>query len=129
MIMINGADMDHVGADYFNSCNNLDLSRLPYFQAFGDILGGIGSDCSYIDEESLLKSYKTGINKFLVLSQNLLSIGNKLNKIMTLLDKYHKDNIFPDLLCYQEVWNSQPATLSIPGYNHFYKQRERGNGG
>ncbi len=93
--MINSADMDHVGADYFNSCNNLDLSRLPYFQAFGDILGGIGSDCSYIDEESLLKTYKTGINKFLVLSQNLQSIGNKLNKIMTSLDNYHKVNIFP----------------------------------
>ena len=129
MIMINGADTDHVGADYFNSCNNLDLSRLPYFQAFGDILGGIGSDCSYIDEESLLKTYKTGINKFLVLSQNLQSIGNKLNKIMTSLDNYHKANIFPDLLCYQEVWNAQPASLSIPGYNHFFKQRERGIGG
>jgi len=40
MIMINGVVLDHVGADYFTSCNNYDLSRLPYFQAFGDILGG-----------------------------------------------------------------------------------------
>jgi len=115
--------------NHFNLLENNNLSQLPFFQPFNDIVGQASLNTRYHDEHSFLNNFKNDKSNILAISNNICSIGGKLDLIKTMLDRYKLNDIEPDVLAFQEVWNADELSLSIPGYNHFYAQREGGTRG
>jgi len=115
--------------NHFNLLENNNLSQLPFFQPFNDIIGQTSINTRYHDEHSFLNNFKNDKSNILAISNNICSIGGKLDLIKTMLDRYKLNDIEPDVLAFQEVWNADELSLSIPGYNHFYAQREGGTRG
>ena len=73
--------------------------------------------CLYSDIESFLPVFKNTASNFLILSNNVRSLGNNFTCITNLIDEFKSNGAAPDFFAMQEIWNHPVESLNIDGYN------------
>lgn len=126
--MVNLSNITGESVD-LNNLQELDLfSQNEYLRPVKDYFDESNLDCKYISEESFCRKFRNE-SEFLCISMNLQSLSAKFTSLTNFLDVLKKNDIFPDILCIQEVWYFNPNLHQINGYNCLYELRDGNRGG
>ena len=117
-------DNNDLKAIDLNLLDCLDLNSIEFFKAFYE--SEISSTCLYYDIESFSPVFKNTASNFLILSNNVRSLGNNFTSITNLIDEFKSNGAAPDIFAMQEIWNHPVESLNIDGYNLIAKPRTGG---
>jgi len=113
-----------MGVGEVNNLSDINILENPFFLDFADIHKDL--DCKYHDETSFTNSFNNSPTNFLAISMNIRSLPNKFTDLTNLLDRYRLNNFRPDLICLQEAWQANIASLNIENYTLFSSLRATG---
>ena len=112
-----------------SNISDFDIFNNPYFEDYQEFFNGFNHECNYFNENEFKNNFKDNLNNFYAISLNVCSLGNKFLKLKTMLDNLKSSNSVPDLLAFQEVWQHDMSSLSLPGYNLHHNLRPSGRRG
>jgi len=98
-----------------------DSETNPYVQL------SINSD--FFDLNSLILKYRNASSP-LYLSINIRSLQCNFSKLANMVQELKDNNVTIEIIAVQETWQIKYVeTVTLPGFNFIFKQREKGRGG
>jgi hypothetical protein len=110
-----------------NNCINLDMQQ-SLLNVFGDDDDNpyslINIDAKFYDPNSFMTQFSND-SRPLFLNLNVQSLNSKHSELSIFINELYCKNIFPDVMCLQEIWQIPDENIvSLQDYNFVYKKEQ-----